>query len=68
MKRIFKKASPYVGNTVIKSKVAWWEWTKGHGLFVVFTDGLKTKSDYTLKELLSGKPEGLIYEVGHGNG
>jgi hypothetical protein len=45
MKRIFRPLRP-------GGLVDHWEWTSGHGLKVVFHDGLRSDSDYTLSELL----------------
>ena len=50
--RTFKHRSKYVRNLSILTCVDRWEWTEGKGLFVIFTDGIKCKSSYTLKELL----------------
>lgn len=45
------------------SKVSHWTWTKNKGLWVTFTDGTTCRSEYSLRELLSGKCEGLIKRV-----
>lgn len=63
-KRIFRRSSQLIGKTGLVSSVDRWEWTRSQGLHVVFTNGMKMKSDYTLRELLGpGKPEGNIIEV-----
>ena len=51
-KRLFIPTSEYVGNTNVFTSVKQWIWKRGKGLFVEYYDGLKTKSDYTLPELL----------------
>ena len=63
--RIFKRASTseFIGRSNIKTKVSHWEWTKGRGLYAVFIDGVRWKSEYTSPELLSGAPEGKIVEI-----
>jgi len=44
-----------------------WIWRKGKGVTVVYKDGLKCKSDWNLRELLSAdrtKGDGLpVYEI-----
>jgi len=66
MKRYFKRTSIYCGKSNVISQIAYYMWSKQKGLYVVFNDGLKFKSEYTLKELLSKeKPEGYITEVSH---
>ncbi len=63
-KRVFKPFSKTVPGTVLTRRVDRWEWTHGGGLMVVYKDGFKIKSEYTLPELLgSEKPEGAIVEV-----
>ena len=56
MKRIFKPSKPD------KTLVEKWIWKEGHGLWVMFKDGLMCKSDWTLTELLKAdhtKGDGL---------
>ena len=61
--RVFKRANIFIGNTMLKSKVYLWKWTKGKGLYCIYDDGTVMKSEYTLKELLSkSKPEGDLIE------
>jgi len=41
--------------------VDYWKWTSSRGVWVIFKDGVKTKSEYTLSELLAIERP---YEVG----
>lgn len=65
-KRVFRRATPLIGNTGLRSTVDRWEWTRSHGLRVFFRhfNPIKPyKSDYTLPELLArSKPEGDLIE------
>ena len=55
-KRVFVPARRYIGNTFIKTQVARWEWTRGHGIRCFYTDGTKSGSDYrSLRELFAGE-------------
>ncbi len=51
MKRVFEPTSKFCKGTRIETRVKHWIWTKGRGLWVVYKDGIKCKSEYTLKEL-----------------
>lgn len=63
MNRYFKREK-YIGNTGIETEVDFWKWIKGKGLFVKYKyDDKFYKSEYYLKELLSGIPEGVITEI-----
>jgi hypothetical protein len=50
--RTFKHRSKYIRNLSIITCIERWEWTKSRGLYVIFTDGIKCKSSYTLPELI----------------
>jgi len=64
MKRVFKPFSKYIPGTNWLRRVNRWEWTSSGGLMVVYSDGVRIKSEYTLPELLGPKrPEGDIVEV-----
>jgi len=63
-KRVFVPTSNTVGSTNVRTSVERYEWTKGSGLFVIYKDGIRMKSDYSLKELIGPDlPEGPLAEL-----
>ena len=62
-KRIFK-VRPYRTQGSDCYCIDRYEWTKNSGLMVIFIDGLKCKSSYTLNELCrSNFPDGAVTEI-----
>ena len=54
-KRIFKPTGKFIGNTTIETVIEQWIWSDRYGLQVVYKDGLKCQSEYTLKEFLNSE-------------
>ena len=64
--RTFVPCSPYVGNSMVKTIISKYTWTKSRGLRVHYKDRMREseKSEYTLRELLGkDKPAGPIKEI-----
>lgn len=54
-KRKFVPTNEWCGNTMVRTRITHYIWTRSRGLWVYFETGLHWKSDYTLPELLAEK-------------